>query len=275
LTNKKSHVILIEIIFKNGGFMKFLYLLTSLFLFSIPMCSSAAEADRPSSLYYLSRKEKERYPLFTSFLTEHILPKKYRIILSHRTEKESYSSKLKKIPFYAKKDITRIINAQRMKLCIKKNNLFHLAVTEKYVGKIDSKWAIFSRRIEGVPITELTAPVTKFNKEVAIQLCTLAKETGFCDWGSKSPNWIRTEKDGKDLLVCIDTEQSSFADNSLESLNELSSNWSDFFTEEALNFLEEQRSSLEKENSVPSFESYDNPNYPAEQLMDECCDLFY
>jgi|GEM_PF-4044116 len=255
--------------------MKSLHLLTYLFLFSIPICVSAAEADKPSSVYYLCKKEKESYPLFTRFLTDHILPKKYRIILSHCTEKESDSSKLKKIPFYAKRDITRIINAQRMKLCIKKHNLFHLAVTEKYIGKINSKWAIFSRKIQGAHLTELTPPVIKFNKEIAIQLCTLAKETGFCDWGSQSANWVIIEKDGKNLLVCIDTEQSSFADNSLESLNELCSNWSNFFTEEALHFLEEQRSSLETENSSPSFEHYDNPNYPAEQLMDECASLFY
>ncbi len=241
--------------------------------FELTAAAAATPASATSSINpYLSQKEVARYPLFARFVECHALPEAYRATFAGNGRTDGFQKKIDKIenlPFYKKRDdIYRIISAQRMKKCIEKMKLHSLAVTEKYIGKNDAGWTVFSQEVKGHPLTQETPPPVKFNKERAEQLYTLAQETGFCNWGSVNPNWILRDN----VLVCIDTDVDAFAEGLFESLDELCSSWGSFFTEEAFNFLESKKNELADLNvddPEPPFESYDDPTLPFAEVIEE------
>jgi hypothetical protein len=264
----------------NKHFFKMFFISLSLFL--IPICTWAATSDTPPLPPYLSPKETSRYPVLARFVEQHALPKDYRAIFAHFAQTEGgklclqkKTCKVQGLPFYTKKDdIIRILNAQQMKTCFQKLRLHHLDVTNKYIGKSDKGWIVFSQEVEGHPLTKLTPPPVQFNKEIAEQLYTLAQETGFCDWGHAAPNWILRHSDN--CLVCIDTDVDAFSESLFESVDELCSSWKPFFTKEAFAYLKEKKNKLrskEVADSKPPFESYDNPALPFTEIMQEFHDL--
>lgn len=108
-----------------------------------------------------------------------------------------YDSSLYDSIFLKGKDLHRVINAERMRECIKKHNLNLLDVAKKYIYSINGEYRIAAEYI-------YTCGGTCISLELIQQLAKLAEETGFKDWGT---NWIYTSN-GK--LVCIDTEDISF-----------------------------------------------------------------
>lgn len=97
-------------------------------------------------------------------------------------------------------DINRLINAERMRSCILKNNLTCLDVAKKYAYCINGQWKLFVEWIEGREPGDFLDYESK-------QLRILERETGFVDYGMDKPNVLRTSN-GK--LVFIDTEDISF-----------------------------------------------------------------
>lgn len=95
--------------------------------------------------------------------------------------------------------ISRLINAERMRECIKRNNLTSLDVARKYIYTKNGQWYIIAQKIEKI----------KDNPEITLeeiqQIWVLAQETGYSDWSDK--NWFR---DSRNKLVCVDTEDRSF-----------------------------------------------------------------
>ncbi len=227
------------------------------------LTAAAAVKDPSTENPYLSPKEVMLYPILAGFVEHYALPEPYRASFAknkHLHDQQKEIGKIKDLPFYKKRaDIFRIINAQRMKNCIKKMNLYHLNVTEKYIARSDEFWAVLSQEVEGHPLTQKTPPPIKFNQEIAKQLYTLTQETGFCDWGNAAPNWILG---ANNVLVCIDTDPNAFSESVLEGVDELCNSWENFFTEEAFAFLEDKKNTLadlEVDNPQPPFESYDDP----------------
>lgn len=131
----------------------------------------------------------------------------------------------------------RIINAERLRKIIQKNNLTCLDVAKKYIYKVNNKWVTFADYIEGcdywaefekklkgmpkgishrdyfnVPAgtdawSHFQSERLRLSLQQTQQLAIIAEESGYIDWTWE--NLIRTPS-GK--LVFIDTEQGSFRD---------------------------------------------------------------
>ena len=97
-------------------------------------------------------------------------------------------------------DICRIINAERMRKCIKQNNLHALAVPKKYIYKLDDQWIVVAKYVKG------NHEQRKFTLEEVQQLAILAAETVYSDWHAN--NIIIDKNTGK--ITLIDTEDRSF-----------------------------------------------------------------
>lgn len=114
---------------------------------------------------------------------------------------------------YIKNDLTRLLNAIRLKQCIEKNNLYLLDVAQKQVGCIKGKWYVFAKKVERGE----HADVMKITLELIKQLIIVAEETGYSDWHyDMGKNWI-WDDNGK--LVCIDTENLSFSNKNYTAKN--------------------------------------------------------
>jgi len=139
---------------------------------------------------------------FERFVKKHQPPEPIRSLIdANRADLEhKYFKRIKKIPGLMIKgyDITRVINAQRMRRCIEMFNLDQLDVAQKYFYKVGETWRIFACYVE--PHSE--QPL--LNLIQVQQLAKLAEETGFRDW---YPNWY-FDKRGK--FTCIDMEDRSF-----------------------------------------------------------------
>ena len=98
--------------------------------------------------------------------------------------------------YFKGNDISRVINADRMRRCIEVNGLTLLGVAHKYVGKTENGWQVFAEKISSPNGTHISLELVK-------QLVKLAEETGYRDWNS---NWFW---DGS-KLVCIDTDSDGF-----------------------------------------------------------------
>ncbi len=112
----------------------------------------------------------------------------------------------KKVPgyplFLKDSDVTRLINAQRLRSCIKKHNADCFEVAQKYAYNLDESLTILAEYIE---------PECKFLnfslKEIQ-QLTLLSEETGFSDL-SLFPR-VNIIRNSSNKLVFIDTEDCSF-----------------------------------------------------------------
>lgn len=95
--------------------------------------------------------------------------------------------------------ISRVINAERMRECIRRNNLTSLDVAQEYIYRKQGQWYVVSKKIEKI----------QDNPEISLaeihHITILALETGYSDWSEN--NWFR---DSRHKLVCIDTEDRSF-----------------------------------------------------------------
>lgn len=106
--------------------------------------------------------------------------------------------------FIKGREVSRVVNAERMRACMRENNLDCLGVPKKYMYNLDGNFIVIAQcvRYEKKPL-ELQL------KEVQ-QLATLAEETGYVDWKldiEGLSNWVRSYS-GK--LICLDTEDLSF-----------------------------------------------------------------
>lgn len=119
-----------------------------------------------------------------------------------------------KIPFRQDTVIERLINAERMRECIKRHKLHRLAVTEKYLHKsvCGCQWKLYVRWIAEPQCQQDQQPCSyAFDLELVQQLAKLAEETGFYDW--QKTNWLFDYDDGISVqgkLTFIDTENRSF-----------------------------------------------------------------
>lgn len=146
---------------------------------------------------------------FERFIAKHAPPKELQELIDNNKEAiaKQYYGLVEGItpPLFLKgNDINRVINAERMRQCIKKNNLHLLDVAKKYIYQVDGQWKVFAHYVK----ENDNPPADKTPLTLVQQLAILAEETGFSYWGFSEPNWIFDET-GK--LVCIDTENNSFA----------------------------------------------------------------
>jgi hypothetical protein len=161
--------------------------------------------------------------------------------------------------------IDRIINAERLRACIKKYGLNSLDVPKKYIYKVKDKWLVFADYVDsinqGETLLDLIAMIAKgshlsFKECEAItnlpyiltlneiqDLTVIAEELGYIDWTWQ--NLIRTPT-GK--LVFIDTEDGSFRFdwNKFELVRRLE-NAGFAMTDEAAQWLHERLAFLEKD----------------------------
>jgi hypothetical protein len=96
-------------------------------------------------------------------------------------------------------NIERLINAERMRTCIKQHQL-DLGVAKKYIYNINGTWIVIAEHI-----TCHSHPCCISSNEFK-HLYDIAIKTSYWDWNFGS-NWLRNEKG---LLVCCDTEDISF-----------------------------------------------------------------
>ncbi len=114
--------------------------------------------------------------------------------------------------FVKNHNINRIINAERMRECIRQNNLNKLAVPKKYIYKLDDQWIVVAEYIKPNP-----EPISLALEEVQ-QLAILAAETWYTDM--HQGNIIRDINSGK--ITFIDLENRSFhANNPADSVRML------------------------------------------------------
>lgn len=122
--------------------------------------------------------------------------------------------------------IHRVINAERLRRCIKKHGLNKLEVVKKYIYRLTGMWVLRRgtlKRLAGKWLVLAEKVNFKQQKlQVSLQECKqlafLAEKTLYHDWGVaraidggkiySGNNWVRNERTGK--LICIDTEDRSF-----------------------------------------------------------------
>ncbi len=108
---------------------------------------------------------------------------------------------------YKGNDIKRLINAERMRECIKRHNLSCLKVPRKYLYKADSGILfVFAEKIVCNFKLSCLRGCSILTLEETKQIITLHDETGYSDFNGN--NVMRDVKDGK--LAFIDTEERSF-----------------------------------------------------------------
>jgi hypothetical protein len=122
--------------------------------------------------------------------------------------------------------IHRVINAERMRRCIRKHNLNCLDVVKKHIYKLDGIWISGEKcavRLDGKWIVlaekiNFKSQQLELSLQEVQQLTLLAEKTLYRDWGFARAvqggrkyggnNWVRDARTGR--LVCIDTEDRSF-----------------------------------------------------------------
>jgi len=132
------------------------------------------------------------YPAFAAFYKKYSLPE----TLAAQVSKGDLTGFVDKGP-----EIDRIINAERMRICIAKHKLDKLDVARKYLANIDGRWTVLAEKVN--------SSTTDFTPEHFKQLAKIAEETGFRDWGLCSCDNIMVDAQTK-KLVFIDTENNSF-----------------------------------------------------------------
>lgn len=98
-------------------------------------------------------------------------------------------------------DISRIINAVRMRQCIKRNGLKHLRVADKCLLCENDSIEVLSQKVN---FREYNQEDAALSKEEVQELVCLAEETGFRDW-AQNFDW---DTEGK--ITFYDTEDNSF-----------------------------------------------------------------
>lgn len=169
---------------------------------------------------------------------------------------------MKDYPFYLKdNDISRMLNAQRLKNCIKEHNLHQLRVPNKYLQKINGEWTIIAEEITR------NNSNSKIDKETAQQIATLIKETGFADWHANNfleGAFIDTEE--RSFLRVYGTRRYHFALGSLFKLSQ-------YFSPEASTYLgrvhQESRASVPPADEVPPPEKYDDHDINFAKVAEE------
>lgn len=139
----------------------------------------------------------QNYTEFEQFAKKYAPPAELKKYIDDNPEalKKEYGTVPGLTSYYMKgSDIDRIINAERMRACIKKYNLDLLDVTQKYIYKD----RVFAKTVSSNQGTTISLKLIQ-------QLVKLAEETGFRDWNT---NWIYDASRKK--LICIDTENNSF-----------------------------------------------------------------
>lgn len=96
-------------------------------------------------------------------------------------------------------DIRRVVNADRMRACIKKYNLHRLHVPQKYLVKKTDGYHVYAERITNYPM------VANLSLETVQQLVTLVEQTGYADFHNGNLFF-----DEKGDIYFIDTEDRSF-----------------------------------------------------------------
>lgn len=144
---------------------------------------------------------------FEKFVKKHQPPEPLRSEIERHKQvlAESVYPRIKEIPDIIRKpsDISRVINAERMRRCMEMFNLDQLGVAQKYFYKVGDSWEVLARYVTGIEPHPVRQPYLKLVQ--VQQLAKFAEETGFRDWTS---NW-RFDMQGK--FTCIDTEDGSFA----------------------------------------------------------------
>ena len=131
-----------------------------------------------------------------------------------KDERESIENKYEKLfdnistSTYISKDqnISRIINAIRMKKIIDIHNLDHLDVADKFLGnrfQSEGYVTIKAKRVESLPLR-------KFSLTDIQQLAQLAEKTGYSDWGGSCWRLSNILINKNNQITFIDTEDKSF-----------------------------------------------------------------
>ena len=146
-------------------------------------------------------------------------------------------------------DITRIINAERLRACIKEHNLTCLNVVKKYVYPVGDKLAVFAEKV--IPNRTLL-PVTL---EEIKQCQTCMTVSGYTDWGFPpiSGSGLNIMRDHTGKLIFIDTEGRSFGPRESALNSQYNQN---SMTEEAWDWLQEQEQP-KKLGYLPEDSSFD------------------
>lgn len=166
-------------------------------------CVSVAQGAQTAAVTSQPRLSHDTQTDFERFVLKFAPPAELRALIEKNKAAiaEKFSGTIRLLPggLYLKgTEIERIINAERMRVCIQRYNLDLLDVPKKYVYKIGNHWRVFSQFVPAHPAPPMSLKLVQ-------QLAKLAEETGFRDW---KLNW-RYNSQGK--LVCIDTEDNSFA----------------------------------------------------------------
>lgn len=168
---------------------------------------------------------------------------------------------LKECPdvYFKGTSLERLINAERMRVCIKRHKLTSLDVARKYLYNVNGTWIVIAEYVTEVSDDK------RINLDEFKHLLELAQRTGYFDWNFGA-NWVRDQR-GK--LVCCDTEDGSFckSNSSLQWVYEYLWNaiGNLFFTQEALSYAQEYKKTLEgtcEEIKVPALcddTQYDDP----------------
>lgn len=182
---------------------------------------------------------RQELPAFDTF-AQRYAPPPYAIALIEKHKELVLNIKkrgvLKELPQFfikvadaahgASKLIHRVVNAERLRRCIRHHNLHCLEVVKKYLYRVtgiwlskktgavrlDGKWIVLAEKIDFTP------QKLHLSREELQQLAILAETALYRDWGVARAidggeryagnNWVRNIKTGK--LTCIDTEDRSF-----------------------------------------------------------------
>jgi len=103
------------------------------------------------------------------------------------------------------KDITRVINAARLRQCIADKGLHCFRVPQKYIYPLDGELYVFAEEIEPAARTsKINAATLSFQE--AKELAMIVEETGYRDLSLQN-----IMRDSKGIFVFIDTEDRSFS----------------------------------------------------------------
>ena len=125
--------------------------------------------------------------------------------------------KVAKIPriYFKTDDLTRIWNAEVLRLFIKKNNLYRLDVAKKYLYKINKRWMVLSEEVTPHALDNKMVCDLETFKQIR-QICN---ELGYKDFGSferskNSSDYVFLSKNfvysSEKKIVFIDTEAGTF-----------------------------------------------------------------
>lgn len=197
--------------------------------------------------------------------------------------------------YYKGCDINRLINAERMRNYLRKNNLDCLDVAKKYIYIFDGRILVFAETakpplLEKLPFFNYLFRSPLSLKEIK-QLAKLAQDLQYRDWfflisEDYKPNWIR---DYRKKIVCVDTEDRSFNTTYWDKVGtRIRSNaghlrrfraYTNLMTNEAKNWLAKEIATLEaqekeqapslNEKTVVNSPEYDDPEFNFEEIRRE------